>query len=146
MVKINLLKHQGLSFEGFKSWLNQLIADKKGALPDLNDWKLIKEKLEKVTVSKTIWVDYSNINLNRLYDESDSGEGEETNDDHEYTPWAGLDVSDDEWSEIDDMDLQFIEEINYLMDLNTAPTIDIRITYDQRKESEDDANGICEGI
>lgn len=51
MKKINLLKHQGMSLDAFKKWLNQLIADKKGALPDLNDWKLIKENLDKVKIS-----------------------------------------------------------------------------------------------
>lgn len=170
MIRINLLKHQGLSFEAFKAWLNQLITDKKGALPDLNDWKLIKEKLDKVSVSKTVWVDYSNINLNRLYEENDSVDGEEATDDEEYTPWAGLDdVSGDDWVEIDDeMDLEYttdlIEEINYLINLSSfngcqeyadmpivaafynGHPVDLGKLYDKRKESEDDANSICDGI
>lgn len=48
MPRINLIKRQTLSIDEFRSWLNQLIQDKKGALPDLNDWKLIKEQLDKV--------------------------------------------------------------------------------------------------
>lgn len=48
MPKINLIKRQTLSIDEFRAWLTQLIQDKKGALPDLNDWKLIKEQLDKV--------------------------------------------------------------------------------------------------
>ncbi len=45
--KINLSKDR-ITIDEFRTWLQQLIADKKGALPDLNDWKLIKEQLDKV--------------------------------------------------------------------------------------------------
>ncbi len=48
MTKINLAKRSTLTVDEFRTWLNQLIQDKKGALPDLNDWKLIKEHLDKV--------------------------------------------------------------------------------------------------
>ena len=63
MTKIDLLKRQGtkkMTLEEFKSWLNQLIVDKKGVLPDLNDWKLIKKNLDSVRqhptdTTATIW-------------------------------------------------------------------------------------------
>lgn len=51
MKQINLLKHKGkkaMTLKDFKKWLNKLVVDKKGALPDLADWKLIKENLDKV--------------------------------------------------------------------------------------------------
>lgn len=32
----------------FRTWLNQLVIDKKGALPDMNDWKAIRQELDKV--------------------------------------------------------------------------------------------------
>jgi hypothetical protein len=53
MTKINLLKRKGkkaMTLDEFKAWLNKLIADKKGALPDLHDWKNIKENLDKVKI------------------------------------------------------------------------------------------------
>lgn len=37
-----------MTFDEFKAWLNKLVADKKGALPDLADWKKIKENLDNV--------------------------------------------------------------------------------------------------
>jgi hypothetical protein len=37
-----------MTLDEFKTWLNKLIVDKKGALPDLSDWKQIKENLDKV--------------------------------------------------------------------------------------------------
>ncbi len=48
MTRINLLKRKGITFDEFKAWVNQLIVDKKGALPDLNDWKEIKKMMDKV--------------------------------------------------------------------------------------------------
>lgn len=48
MTRINLLKRKCITIDEFKSWLNELVANKKGALPDLNDWKNIKEMLDKV--------------------------------------------------------------------------------------------------
>lgn len=47
-----------MTFSEFKKWLTQLVIDKKGALPDLNDWKVIKEKLDSV---KPDVVDYSGM-------------------------------------------------------------------------------------
>jgi hypothetical protein len=51
VTRINLLKRKGkkaMTIDEFKTWLTDLIANKKGALPDLNDWKTIKEKLDSV--------------------------------------------------------------------------------------------------
>ena len=45
----------------FKLWLTQLIFDKQGALPDFNDWKVIKEKLD--TVHDTEPLPAFNLNL-----------------------------------------------------------------------------------
>lgn len=42
------MKQSSISIDDFRIWINELIQDKKGALPDLNDWKLIKEQLDKV--------------------------------------------------------------------------------------------------
>lgn len=46
--RINLIKRSTVTIDEFRTWLYQLIQDKKGALPDLNDWKVIKEQLDKV--------------------------------------------------------------------------------------------------
>lgn len=51
--KINLIKRQAISIDEFRSWLYQLVQDKKGALPDLDDWKMIKEQLDKVGTKRT---------------------------------------------------------------------------------------------
>ncbi|MDE1830608.1 MAG: hypothetical protein KGI25_09825 [Thaumarchaeota archaeon] len=51
MKKINLIKRQKITIDEFRSWLAQLIQDKKGALPDLDDWKLIKEQLDRVSAN-----------------------------------------------------------------------------------------------
>lgn len=51
MKKINLLNRKGkkaMTLAEFKTWLNNLVVSKKGALPDLTDWKNIKETLDKV--------------------------------------------------------------------------------------------------
>lgn len=53
MPKINLIKRQTITIDEFRSWLHQLIQDKKGALPDLNDWKVIKNQLDKVDKRST---------------------------------------------------------------------------------------------
>jgi hypothetical protein len=45
---IDLTKRESISIDEFRNWLHKLIQDKKGAIPDLNDWKLIKEQLDKV--------------------------------------------------------------------------------------------------
>jgi hypothetical protein len=37
-----------VSFEEFRAWLLGLIQGKKGVLPDIDDWKLIKKMLDKV--------------------------------------------------------------------------------------------------
>lgn len=47
-IKINLIKRQTITIDEFRTWLYQMIQDKKGALPDLDDWKMIKEQLDKV--------------------------------------------------------------------------------------------------
>lgn len=73
MKKINLLKRMPLSIDEFRAWLNQLIQDKKGALPDLNDWKLIKEQLDRVG--------------SRRMDDDGTGYSILRNDDMEYEPY-----------------------------------------------------------
>lgn len=58
MTKINLANRTGITIDEFKTWLNNLIIDKKGALPDLADWKDIKEMLDKVGKSTQESFDY----------------------------------------------------------------------------------------
>lgn len=41
-------KDKTITFSEFKSWLTGLIVAKKGALPDLEDWKEIKNQLDNV--------------------------------------------------------------------------------------------------
>lgn len=67
--KINLIKRSS-TIEEFRTWLYQMIQDKKGALPDLDDWKIIKEQLDKVGTT------------NRRIDNDGSGF---QSDDDEYT-------------------------------------------------------------
>lgn len=51
-----------MSLDQFKTWLAQLIVDKKGALPDFNDWKLIKQQLDRVKTYDTVDFDLSGMN------------------------------------------------------------------------------------
>lgn len=43
-----------ITFLEFKAWLTGLVIGKKGALPDLEDWKKIKKELDKVEPEKII--------------------------------------------------------------------------------------------
>lgn len=43
-----------ISLKEFKAWLVGLIRGKNGKLPDLEDWKLIKEMLDKVVSEKEL--------------------------------------------------------------------------------------------
>ncbi len=43
-----MINKETISFLEFRAWLTGLIVGKKGALPDLEDWKQIKEMLDKV--------------------------------------------------------------------------------------------------
>lgn len=42
----------------FKSWLAGLIQGKRGALPDMEDWKLIKQMLDKVKENNPEYIPY----------------------------------------------------------------------------------------
>jgi hypothetical protein len=57
--------NQKITFREFKDWLNQLIASKRGALPNLDDWKLIKEKIDQV---ETYDLDFQLCVTNNSYD------------------------------------------------------------------------------
>jgi hypothetical protein len=158
MKKINLLNHQGLSFEGFKTWLNQLILDKKGALPDLNDWKEIKANLDRVSVPKEdkqnlspkpkVWVDYTNI---------------KKSDDRPYIPWMSS-IEDEMCATIDDdmdMHMDLLEELEYYLDkvetgtsvpasylINTTYNgnpVQLEMNYDKAKENDNNLNNSCSG-
>lgn len=41
-----------ITFDEFRAWLTGLIEGKRGALPDLDDWKKIKKMLDKVVPEK----------------------------------------------------------------------------------------------
>lgn len=43
-----MLNQDSITFEQFKTWLTQLIVEKKGQVPDVNDWKQIKQMMDKV--------------------------------------------------------------------------------------------------
>ena len=43
-----------ITFDEFRAWLTGLIRGKNGALPDLNDWKLIRMMMDKVVAEKEI--------------------------------------------------------------------------------------------
>jgi hypothetical protein len=44
---------QSITFKEFKAWINGLIVGKRGALPDLEDWKKIREMMDKVDGDET---------------------------------------------------------------------------------------------
>lgn len=43
-----------ISFDEFRAWMTGLIVGKRGALPDLDDWKMIKKMMDKVVPEKEI--------------------------------------------------------------------------------------------
>ena len=43
-----MIEQEEYTFNEFKAWLAGLIRGKRGALPDIEDWKAIKEMLDKV--------------------------------------------------------------------------------------------------
>lgn len=47
---MNIENQETITFDEFRSWLAGLIRGKNGALPDLEDWKVIKRMIDKVTV------------------------------------------------------------------------------------------------
>ena len=45
-----LEEQESITYDEFRAWLTGLIRGKRGALPDLNDWKIIKTMMDKVVV------------------------------------------------------------------------------------------------
>lgn len=70
MIKINLIKRSTFTIDEFRAWLARLIQDKRGALPDLDDWKLIKEQLDKVG-KRTIQEDETGYSICKNNDDCD---------------------------------------------------------------------------
>lgn len=116
MPKINLLnKRKGITIDEFKSWLNDLVTNKKGALPDLHDWKEIKEMLDKVRVGS--------------YDEDDDRSG--------YVILDGINVND--------LDTSYLEDLRYFTEraerMSAIPKDYMRVAaYCQRYTSAEEAD------
>lgn len=51
---MNVELKEDITFDEFKAWLTGLIRGKGGALPDLDDWRNIKEMIDKVVPEKEI--------------------------------------------------------------------------------------------
>ena len=51
---MNVETQETITFVEFRSWLAGLIRGKKGALPDLDDWRVIKEMIDKVTPEERV--------------------------------------------------------------------------------------------
>lgn len=47
-----MINKETITFNEFRAWLTGLIVGKRGELPDLEDWKQIKEMLDKVVAEK----------------------------------------------------------------------------------------------
>lgn len=47
-----MLNKDHITFDEFKAWLNGLIMGKNGTLPDTEDWKVIKQMMDKVVADK----------------------------------------------------------------------------------------------
>lgn len=43
-----------MTFSEFKKQVNELVRSKKGALPDMNDWKRIKQMMDEVEETTTL--------------------------------------------------------------------------------------------
>lgn len=52
--KSNIEDKEVITFDEFRAWLAGLIRGKRGALPDLEDWKMIKMMIDKVEVEKEV--------------------------------------------------------------------------------------------
>lgn len=51
---MNVELKEDITFDEFKAWLTGLIRGKGGALPDLDDWRKIKDMIDKVVPEKEI--------------------------------------------------------------------------------------------
>lgn len=51
---MNIETQETITFDEFRAWLAGLIRGKNGALPDLNDWKIIKQMIDKVKVEQPV--------------------------------------------------------------------------------------------
>ena len=47
-----MIEKETITFDEFRAWLTGLIVGKRGALPDLDDWKQIKQMMDKVVPEK----------------------------------------------------------------------------------------------
>lgn len=101
-----------ISIGDFRSWLTKLIEDKKGALPNLDDWKLIKEKLDQVEDQQ-----YSN-------NESDYCVIQNDDDEYYFTEYKLGDIQLDQFCntnqllELDGVFNQSVQTINHKEDTN----------------------------
>ncbi len=43
-----------ITYDEFRAWMTGLIVGKRGALPDLEDWKMIKKMMDKVVPEKEV--------------------------------------------------------------------------------------------
>ena len=68
MMKIE--DRETITFAEFQMWLAGLIRGKQGAIPDLDDWKLIKMMIDKVEPEKEIVKEYITIPAPREPDPS----------------------------------------------------------------------------
>lgn len=57
----------GITFSEFEMWLQGLIEGKNGALPDFDDWKRIKEMMDRVVPDVQEIVSPAPVDLYRLY-------------------------------------------------------------------------------
>lgn len=69
-----------MTFSDFKREVNEIVRSKKGALPDLNDWKRIKQMMDEVedtelnksyTISNNPYQPYDHNNRAELFDAMD---------------------------------------------------------------------------
>lgn len=49
-----MVEKETITFNEFKAWLTGLVVGKKGALPDIDDWKQIKKMMDKVVSEEKI--------------------------------------------------------------------------------------------
>ena len=139
MTRINLLKRKkggAMTLDEFKTWLNKLIADKKGALPDLSDWKQIKENLDKVKTTVQDDYDGSGYSILPHIDEEDTLSYR-----YEYTGY----------------DMNMYKDLESLLDQQSkVQSFDnINVTYNgvnvtvenkyETKKTESELNGDCRG-
>ena len=85
-----------ITFDEFRAWMTGLIQGKRGALPDIEDWKMIKKMMDKVVPEKEF------INIPQPIDPGIAPQPPFYPSAPPYVPWAS--PTTDKWTISDSTD------------------------------------------